>query len=260
MISFHDMAVKASVRLLRSKFENKGLGFSDTGPGDNPDIAIYDEYSNAGHAEVKTIVDQELTEMLTLLFKDKFYREDRLDKTGQFHLTLQKHAKIKPVKKEFWKLFDDLTDDPHTQTQSIQQSLLHMGVDHVRYVKSTQGFSLVLHPPTLTFGPSEGQITSRDLLEETLKTFADKHSLRTMQDERHKLNHLFAWPDNTLYPGLAFSAEDEPYITPPDQPELPDWLDGFWIGHTYSLNKPNYRAWFFSQECGWEVVESHEIS
>lgn len=255
MTGFHEMAVGASVNLLKWRFGSERLDFSDLGSGDNPDIAIYLENEHSGHAEVKTIVDQELTEMLSVLFKDKFFRENRRGKPGQFHLTLEKQARINSVKREFWKLFVQLSEDPYQQALVVQRALSNLGVQGVKYMESTENFSLVLHPPTITFGPSEGQITSKDLLEETLQKFVDKQSLRTMQADEQKLNHLFAWPDNTLYPGLAFAGEDEPYKTPSDEPALPKWLNGFWIGHTYSLNKPNHRAWFFSREGGWEVVE-----
>lgn len=159
------MSVRASVDLLKCKFGGDHLEFSDRGSSNNPDIAIYLEKEHSGQAEVKTIVDQELTEMLSVLFKGKFFREDRLGKPGQFHLTLEKQARIKLVKREFWKLFVHLSGDPHQQALVVQRALSYLGVQGVKYMESTENFSLVLHPPTITFGPSEGQITGKDLLE-----------------------------------------------------------------------------------------------
>lgn len=253
---FHDSAVQVSRGLLSRRFESSELDFVDLGPGNNPDIGVYKNSAVCGHAEVKTIVDRDLTEMLSLLFGKGFFREDRKANTGRFHLTLQKTAQIKKIKDMFWKRLNPLDEHALLQPDILKTELSKLGVTHVQHFKDEDTLSLILHPPTITFGPSEGQISSGDLLLRVISQFDKKGSFEAMKNGGKLHNHIFAWPDDTLYPGLAFASEDDPYKSPSDEPELPKWLSGFWIGHTYSLNKPNHRAWFYSRENGWEVVES----
>jgi len=256
--SYHSFAVSASVSLFGEVFGKEGLTAFAEDEGGGPDLAFYQGDESVGFGEVKTLTGNHLTQLSVELHGKGKFRVSLPKGRGLWSVWLDPQARVNDGRRILKKYLSDAKEHSAYDESQIEIKINKVGFRFLRHHPGSDGDGdqLILTQAPRPYTPLEDAIEPAPLFDFFQKKLSHKESVRTVREAPGPHRHIFLWPCETEFPEEVFAA----YYFPTTLPRpLQRSLQGFthlWIGHKYSLPEGGFRAWMYSENDGWTVVEA----
>ena len=257
MRGFHEDATLASVRLFNAFFSEQDLYAVYSGPNVVPDLKFFAGDEQIGSGEVKTLVAPSKFELSSQLFERGKSRFPLPPGVGLWTVTLEDDCQLdKGIDLAVRSLTEGVQGSDSILQLKIE--LAQLGLQFLQHHPASSDNALRLNPPGSSFVYLEKGIDASRIMNYFLESHLYKYSVQEVLNDSRPLRQIFLWPCESQFPAEVCAAQEWPRLLPQSSLDLPKSVTHLWIGHKYPMGPDYARAWLFTEDLGWQLVESSD--